>query len=423
MCSRASPGVQGVVRGVVVEGRGAAERLQEVDAVGARRGRHPVEGERDVGTHRFALPVGEGPGVLARVGGTAAGQCARWGELGLRGRGVGYLGALADRDRVAHRDAYANRRQAAAGEGDARVVRAVACGGRLGGARAQGQVLAALEVPWIGSAVELGRFEDTRVGVVHRAGRGQRSKVSPALQITARAHPTGDAAENDGAEDDGEEEPEQQHPGLTALRCGERCSSRQPVDDMADRARRPCSSHGERAMDGVERVRERCRGGKLGRAGQCERGERGIRCGGQRDEDRVLRAEQHVDCFTAPGDGKHRRQRAGGGQCTCCHARQLGRIVGQPDHAEPSARLGRQPAGAERCSRGGRRRDAPVRAATGMLWPPGTPALRVGRARGRGRRQARPPVARARARGRRARVHARDRCRAARAAPRARRAR
>jgi hypothetical protein len=99
-----------------------------------------------------------------------------------------------------------------------------------------------------------------------------------------------------------------------------------------DRARRPCSGHGKRALDAVERERERGGGGKCGRAGQCERGERGIRGGRQRDENRVLRAEEHVDWFAAPGDGKHCRQRAGGGQCACGHARLLGRIVGQPDH-------------------------------------------------------------------------------------------
>jgi hypothetical protein len=190
--------------GVGAEGR----RDEQIDAVGAGGGGHAIEGQRDVRAHRLALALRERPPVLARRERTRVGVGPGRRELGLGGRRVGNVGLGADGDRVAHDDAHADRRQPAAGEGDADVVRAVARGGRACRVLAEREVLGALEVAGVLDAAEDRGLEDARVGVVHGAGGGQRGQVGSALQLSAHADAPSDPAQHDRAEHDCHEQPE-----------------------------------------------------------------------------------------------------------------------------------------------------------------------------------------------------------------------
>ena len=153
-------------------------------------------------------PAVSGPASASVPGGTSSASA-------VAAFGTAALAPTAIASRTVTRDA--DRREPAAGEGDADVVRAVARGGRPGRVLAEREVLGALEVAWVVDAAEDRRLEDARVGVVHGAGGGQRGQVGGALQLPANADPASDPTEHDRAEHDRHEQSEQDHPRLAGL--------------------------------------------------------------------------------------------------------------------------------------------------------------------------------------------------------------
>jgi hypothetical protein len=108
--------------------------------------------------------------------------------------------AAAERDPVPDDDAEAQRRERLAREPHVDVRGTVAARGGRRDATAEREVLRPLEVRRVRAPVDLGRREDPRVDVAHRARAGERTEVGRALVLSADADSARDATEDDGTE-------------------------------------------------------------------------------------------------------------------------------------------------------------------------------------------------------------------------------
>ena len=211
-CDPAGVWVAGVEHGLLGVGpeRGVDDQR---DTVGAGRGLHAVEGAGHVGAHRLALAQLQRPAVLADATRVGARQRAGRDELGLgdsvvierRPAVCAPSPALA---RVADRHAHADGSQAGAGELDVRSALAVAPRGLDGDATPERQVLVALEVRRVRSAVDERRLEHTRVDVAHRPRARERSQIGRSLALAGHAEPARNPAQDERADEHAHERAE-----------------------------------------------------------------------------------------------------------------------------------------------------------------------------------------------------------------------
>ena len=240
--------------GCAAKSRACSASLRKADvmssATPSARAAAAMRSKASATSGRIGLPwrSANGPRYSPAVSAPASGSVPGGASSASAVAALGTVGPVAHDDRVAHRHAHADRRQPAAGEGDADVARAVARGGRARRVLAEREVLGALEVARVVDAVEDGRLEDARVGVVHGAGGGQRRQVGGALQLPAHADPARDPAQHDRAEHDRHEQPERapSPPGPSSPRRAPHATSSRTAAEMA--ARRAHAGERQRAL-------------------------------------------------------------------------------------------------------------------------------------------------------------------------------
>ncbi len=193
-----------------VGAKAAVDRQRET-RLAVRRGRQPIEGERDVGSHRPAHPIGQRPVVASarrrareRERGADAG-----GELRARARAhLEPMGARAPRhlDRVASAHGYGDPGGREREHGKAHVKRAhgdaVAPPASNGRRARDGEVAPPREMMRVGDpGGQHARLEQARVHLAHRVPGGDGREVGRALMSSLDAERLTEGREHERAGD------------------------------------------------------------------------------------------------------------------------------------------------------------------------------------------------------------------------------